>query len=80
MKWRRRLSALSVRRWGEDDPAPIVLDDRDACSDTWSGHHAKGCIGMTVRLASGGEAFVHMTSDEALNLSDLLRAMVEADR
>lgn len=72
-----RLLSLTVRRWGEDEQTPVVLDDRKACG-TASDHIQRGCIGL--HLAGGGvSGLVHLTTDEALRLSDLLRAMAEVD-
>lgn len=73
----RRLLTLAVRRFGDDELTPIVLDDRKACG-TGSDHLERGCIGL--HLEGGGiSGLVHLTTDEALRLSDLLRAMAEAD-
>lgn len=72
-----RLLSLMVRRWGEDEATPIVLDDRQACG-SYSDHLRHGCIGLAVEFG-GRSGLVHLTSDEALRLSDLLRAMAETN-
>lgn len=73
----KRLLTLTVRRFGEDELTPIVLDDRKACG-TATDHLRRGCIGL--HLEGGGmSGLVHLTTDEALRLSDLLRVMAEAD-
>lgn len=71
------LVSLHVRRWGDDEATPVVLDPRDVCG-SYSDHVRNGCIGL--RLEGGGlSRLVHLTSSDALRLSDLLRAMAEAD-
>jgi hypothetical protein len=65
---------LGVRRWGEDITTPVVADTRHACNGECIGH---GCIGLEIR--SGWYALVHLTSADALRLSDLLRAMAETN-
>ena len=70
------LNVLGVRRWGEDDTTPVVLNPRRACG-TWSDHRRYGCIGIEVR--GRGYGLIHLTTAEALRLSDLLRAMAAAD-
>jgi hypothetical protein len=72
-----RLASLSVRRWGEDEGTPIVLDNRRACG-TLSDHYTRGCIGLRIE-GPGMTQLVHLTTDEALRLSDLLRAMAATD-
>lgn len=72
------VEVLGVRRWGEDDVTPIVIDTRAGCGDRWSDHLRKGCIGMAIRT-SRGKGLIHLTSADALRLSDLLRAMAEAN-
>ena len=69
------LAALTVRRWGEDEGTPIVLD-RNACG-TFSDHYKRGCIGLRLE-GHGMTRLVHLTTYEALRLSDLLRAMASA--
>lgn len=67
------LKTLTVRRWGENDHTPVVLDARDVCG-TWSDHFKRGCIGLALE-GQGMTSLVHLTTDEALRLADLLRAM-----
>lgn len=73
-----RLSVLVVRRFGEDQAAPIVLDDRKATCGSASDCIRRGCIGLDIS-GRGGSRLVHLTSDEALRLSDLLRAMHDSN-
>jgi hypothetical protein len=73
-----RLANLEVRRWGEDEATPIVLNDRAACG-RGSDHLRRGCIGLYIH-GNGSHQLVHLATDEALRLSDLLRAMADADR
>jgi hypothetical protein len=72
-----RLAVLEVRRWGDDDTTPIVLNDRRACG-FYTNHLRRGCIGIHIEVG-GHTRLVHLTTDEALRLSDLLRAMASAD-
>lgn len=72
-----KLSALQVRRYGEDEMTPIVLDDRRICG-LGSDHIRKGCIALHVE-GHGSSGLIHLTTVEALRLSDLLRAMADAD-
>ena len=67
---------IGVRRWGDDGntTTPILIDPRarpSAC------RHA-GCIGLEVRCG-GAYRLIHLTSADALRLSDLLRAMAETN-
>lgn len=73
MTARTRLASLMVRRFGEDEATPIVLDNRRACG-TVRDHYRRGCIGLVFE-GGGWSSLVHLTTDEALRLSDLLRAM-----
>lgn len=72
-----RLLSLMVRRFGEDNPTPVVIDDRRACG-TFSDHLDRGCIGLQV-CGNGWHDLIHLTSDEALRLADLLRAMAKTN-
>lgn len=69
--------SLGVRRWGEHEVTPIVLDSRGVCG-TFSDHLRKGCIGLAI-YGEGRSRLVHLTAADALRLSDLLRAMAAAD-
>lgn len=75
----RRATAelLSVGRWGEDDLTPVVIDGKGPCG-TWSDHYDKGCIRLEVKLM-GASRLVHLTTEEALRLSDLLRAIADTN-
>jgi hypothetical protein len=73
------LQLLGVRRWGENDATPVVTDSRKACG-THSDHLRRGCIGLLWDNGRGVSGTVHLTTDDALRLSDLLRAMAEVDR
>lgn len=73
----RRFASIGVRRFSEDGTTPIVVDHADACG-TPGDHHAKGCIGLHVERG-GSSSLVHLTNDEALRLSDLLRAMADTN-
>lgn len=66
-------NVLRVCRWGEDPSTPVVLEPKRSCG-TYSDHHRKGCIGLHVSLMGVSRA-VHLTTEDALRLSDLLRAM-----
>lgn len=72
------VDVLGVRRWGEDDVTPVVIDTRAGCGDRWSDHFRKGCIGIAIRTGRG-EGLIHLTSADALRLSDLLRAMADVN-
>ncbi|TDD97603.1 hypothetical protein [Actinomadura rubrisoli] len=72
-----RFATIHVRRFGEHERIPIVLNDRGACGLP-SDHRRRGCIGLNIQ-GGGSHQLVHLTADEALRLSDLLRAMAEAD-
>jgi hypothetical protein len=72
------LELLGVHRWGEEVPTPILLSDRTACGD-WTDHHRNGCLAINVRLA-GKYRILHLTTDDALRLSDLLRAMASTNQ
>ena len=65
------MQLLGVRRWGEDDGA------RPACG-TWSTHVSRGCIGLEWENGRGASGLIHLTAEDALRLSDLLRAMADA--
>jgi hypothetical protein len=72
-----RFATIHVRRFGEHERTPIVLNDRRACGHP-SDHRRRGCIGLNIQ-GGGSHQLVHLTSEEALRLSDLLRAMAQAD-
>lgn len=71
------IDILGVRRWGEDEITPIVLDHRSACG-TLSDHCRRGCIGIVTKRG-GSEGMIHLTTEEALRLSYLLRAMADTN-
>ena len=73
------LACLGVRRWGENQTTPVVIDNRRACG-TWSDHQQRGCIGIAWDSGRGASGLLHLTPDDALRLSDLLRAMAGAGR
>lgn len=80
-KVQRGFNSLGVRRWGESsttDEVPIVIESKTVHGGS-AGCTARGCIGLAVR-GGGLSRLVHLTTDEALRLSDLLRAMAESDR
>lgn len=70
---------VGVRRWGEDDTTPVAIDSRTACG-TYSDHFRNGCIALAWDDNRGTSGTLHLTSDDALRLSDLLRAIAEAPR
>jgi hypothetical protein len=71
---RETVALVGVRRWGEDETTPVVIDARAACG-TWSDHRARGCIGIEIDNGRGASGLLHLTADDALRLADLLRAM-----
>jgi len=75
------LEIIGVRRWGEDDVTPIAIDTRAACG-AWSDHYRNGCIGIEIKSGRGGYGLMHLSTADALRLSDLLRALAttEGDR
>jgi hypothetical protein len=75
---RATLEIIGVRRWGEEDATPIAIDTRAACG-TWSDHYRNGCIGIETRSGRGGSGLMHLTTTDALRLSDLLRALATAE-
>lgn len=72
------LQAMTVRRWGEESSTPIVLDPRRACG-LFSDHRRRGCIALTWDDGRGRTGVWHLTTADALRLSDLLRAMAETN-
>lgn len=70
------LQVLGVRRWGEDEATPVVFDTRRACG-TYSDHLQRGCMALLWNNGQGTSGVVHLTPDDALRLSDLLRAMAD---
>ncbi|MFG3051836.1 hypothetical protein ACGFZP_12925 [Kitasatospora sp. NPDC048239] len=64
---------VGVRRWGGEN-TPVVIDGRRTCG-TWSGHQRAGCIGLALDNRRGLTGLLHLTIDDALRLSDLLRAL-----
>lgn len=72
----RTVQLIGVRRWGEEN-TPVVIDGRKACG-TWSDHRRNGCIG--IETGSGGAySLLHLTKQDALRLSDLLRALASIE-
>lgn len=71
------LETMTVRRWGEEEDTPIVLDPRRACG-LFSDHVRRGCITLTWSDGRGRSGIWHLTTADALRLSDLLRAMADA--
>jgi len=70
---------LGVRRFGEDGLTPVVIDGKRVCG-TVSDHIRNGCIGLEVTYPGrGGTGLFHLTSADALRLSDLLRAMASTN-
>jgi hypothetical protein len=76
---RQTVTLAGVRRWGEDETTPIAIDTRAACG-TWSDHQQRGCIAVQLDNGRGTTSLVHLTTDDALRLSDLLRAMAGVTR
>lgn len=74
------VSTVRVRRWLEDESTPVTLEttDRRACG-TASDHVRKGCIALAWNNGRGTSGLFHLTTADALRLSDLLRAMADAN-
>lgn len=70
----RELQAMTVRRFGEDESTPIVLDPKSACG-LFSDHVRRGCIALTWNDGRGTSGTWHLTSADAARLADLLHAM-----
>lgn len=70
----RELELLGVRRFGEDETTPVVIDGREPCG-LFSDHARLGCLGLSYTDRAGQYGLIHLTAADALRLADLLRAM-----
>ncbi|MFB7312945.1 hypothetical protein [Streptomyces sp. NPDC056192] len=73
-KGTRELELLGVRRFGEDETTPVVIDGREPCG-LFSDHARLGCLGLPYTDRAGQYGLIHLTAADALRLADLLRAM-----
>lgn len=72
------LREMAVRRYGEDDAVPIILNTKEACG-YFTQHVRRGCISLAWNSGRGMSGSWHLTSDEAQRLADLLHAMVDTN-
>lgn len=70
----RELELLGVRRFGEAQTTPVVIDGREPCG-LFSDHARLGCLGLSHTDRAGQYGLIHLTAADALRLADLLRAM-----
>lgn len=70
----RTLQLLGVRRYGEPDTTPIAIEGSASCG-LFSDHVRNECIGLSHTDLRGAYGLIHLTTEDALRLSDLLRAM-----
>ena len=76
---RHMLTLLGVRRYSEPgQTTPITVQGAKACG-LHSDHVRKGCIGLSYTDQRGGYGLIHLTTPDALRLSDLLRAMADTN-
>lgn len=75
-KGTRELELLGVRRFGEDETTPVVIAGREPCG-LFSDHIRLGCLGLSYTDRAGQYGLIHLTTDDALRLADLLRAMAD---
>ncbi|MGW2090385.1 hypothetical protein [Streptomyces sp. NPDC001880] len=73
----RELELLGVRRFGEAEATPILIDGRRPCG-LFSDHVRLGCLGLSYTDRAGQYGLIHLTTADALRLADLLRAMAAA--
>jgi hypothetical protein len=72
---RHMLTLLGVRRYSEPgQTTPITVQSMHTCG-LFSDHVRNGCIGLSYTDQRGGYGLIHLTTADALRLSDLLRAM-----
>jgi hypothetical protein len=73
------LRLLGVRRYSEPgQTTPITVQGMHACG-LYSDHVRNGCIGLSYTDQRGGYGLIHLTTEDALRLSDLLRAMADTN-
>lgn len=76
---RHLLTLLGVRRYSEPgQTTPIAVQGRRACG-TFSDHVRTGCLGLSYTDQRGGYGLIHLTTADAIRLSDLLRAMADTN-
>ncbi len=76
---RHMLTLLGVRRYSEPgETTPITVQSRHACG-LFSDHVRRGCVGLSYTDQRGGYGLIHLTTADALRLSDLLRAMADTN-
>lgn len=66
---------LGLRRVGAAFPVPVALSRRRECEGSCE---ARGCLTLEVPVKGSRVAVLHVRPDDALRLSDALRAMVPA--
>jgi hypothetical protein len=72
------LQGLTVRRFGDVESTPIMIDPKQVCG-LFSDHHRLGCIALAWNDGRGRSGTWHLTTADALRLSDLLRAMADTN-
>ena len=76
---RHMLTLLGVRRYSEDgQTTPITVQSKHVCG-VFSDHVRNGCLGLSYTDQRGGYGLIHLTTGDALRLSDLLRAMADTN-
>jgi len=77
---RHLLTLLGVRRYSEPgETTPITVQSGHVCG-VFSDHVRNGCLGLSYTDQRGGYGLIHLTTADALRLSDLLRAMADTNQ